>query len=90
MFDSIEDHGALLAEAMPGTRAVRYGHPTYIAYRTHVLALLTELVGEQRAPYLTDLLLGALDPELVLHQRLALGLSTGELRQGWAQLIESL
>jgi AcrR family transcriptional regulator len=90
MFDLIEDHGALLVESTPGTRALRYGHPVYIVYRTHVLALLTELVGEQRAAYLADSLLGVLDPELVLYQRNALGVSEGELREGWAQLIESL
>jgi len=69
---------------------IRYGHSVYIAYRTHILALLVELVGEQRAPYLADLLLAALDPDLVLHQRTRLGLSTEELRDGWARLIDSL
>jgi hypothetical protein len=61
-----------------------------MAYRTHVLALVGELVGEERAGYLADVLLAALDPDLVLHQREVLGLSAAELRQGWAQLIASL
>lgn len=90
MLELIEDHGALMVESTPGTPALRYGHPVYIAYRTHVIVLLTELVGEQRAPYLADVLLAALDPYLVLYQRTLLGLSTDELREGWAQLIDSL
>ena len=54
------------------------------------MALLTEHVGEQRAPYLAGVLLAALDPDLVMYQRRVLGLSTDELERGWAQLIESL
>jgi AcrR family transcriptional regulator len=90
MLELIEDHGALLVESTPGNRALRYGHPVYVVYRTHVMALLTELVGEQRAPYLADLLLAALDPDLVVHQRRLLGLTKDELKQGWAQLVQSL
>jgi AcrR family transcriptional regulator len=90
MFELIEGHGALLVESMPAVRALRYTHPVYLAYRTHVAALLAELVGERRAPYLADLLLAALDPELVLHQRLAVGLSRYEVEQGWSQLVDSL
>jgi AcrR family transcriptional regulator len=90
MLELIEDHGALLVHSTPGIRVLRYGHPVYIAYRAHVKVLLTEVVGVERAPYLADVLLAALDPDLVLYQRTALGLSTGELRDEWAQLIGSL
>jgi AcrR family transcriptional regulator len=90
MFDLIEDHGALLVESTPVTPGLWYGHPVYITYRTHLVALLTDLVGEQRALYLSDVLLAALDPDLVLYQRRVLGLSTEELERGWAQLIDSL
>jgi AcrR family transcriptional regulator len=90
MLELIEDHGALLVHSTPGTSALRYGHPVYIAYRTHVLALLTELIGEERAPYLAGVLLAAVEPELVLYQRSALGLSSDELKNGWAQLVDAL
>jgi AcrR family transcriptional regulator len=90
MLDLIEDHGALLVQSTPITRALRYGHPVYSAYRTHIIPLLSELVGEPRAPYLADVLLAALDPDLALYQRSALGLSSDELKQGWTQLIASL
>jgi AcrR family transcriptional regulator len=90
MFELIEDHGALLVEASPVTPGLWYGHPVYITYRTHLVTLLDELVGQQRAPYLADVLLAALDPDLVLYQRQVLGLSTAALERGWAQLIESL
>jgi AcrR family transcriptional regulator len=90
MFGLIEEHGALLVESTPVTAGLRYGHPVYITYRTHLVALLTEQVGEQRAPYLAGVLLAALDPDLVMYQRRVLGLSTDELDRGWAQLIESV
>jgi AcrR family transcriptional regulator len=90
MFELIEDQGTLLVESTPPNRALRYGHPVYLAYRTHVIALLTELLGAERAPYLADLLLAALDPELVVYQRRVLGLSEDELREGWAQLVACL
>jgi AcrR family transcriptional regulator len=90
MFELIDDLGALLVESQPGTRLLRYGHPVYLAYRTHVLALLTDLVGAARAPYLADPLLAALDPDLVLFQRTVLGLSSEELEEGWARLVGSL
>jgi hypothetical protein len=35
-------------------------------------------------------LLAALEPDLVLYQRTVLGLSTDELKEGWAQLLDSL
>jgi AcrR family transcriptional regulator len=90
MFELIEDHGALLVQSTLVPRALRCGHPVYIAYRTHVIALLTELIGAQGAPYLADVLLAALDPDLVLYQRRVLGLSIDELREGWSTLVCSL
>jgi len=90
MFELIEDQGTLLVESTPPNRALRYGHPVYLAYRAHVAALLTDLLGEERAPYLADFLLAALDAELVVYQRRVLGLSEDELREGWEQLVECL
>jgi AcrR family transcriptional regulator len=90
MLGLIEDHGALLVQTTPGTRALRYGHPVYLAYRAHVIALLTEIVGEERSPYLADVLLASLEADLVLYQRDVLGLTRQELEAGWAQLIASL
>ncbi|MFL5829444.1 MAG: TetR/AcrR family transcriptional regulator [Solirubrobacteraceae bacterium] len=90
MLELIEDHGPLMAAAMPGSRALQYDHPVYIAYRTHVMSLLSELCGERRAPYLAAVLLAALDPELVMYQRTVLGLERDELEAGWAELVRSL
>jgi AcrR family transcriptional regulator len=86
MFGLIEDLGALLAQSQPGL----YSHPVYAGYRTHVNVLLTELVGDERARYLTDVLLAALAPDLVLYQLGARGLSREELEEGWSQLIRSV
>jgi hypothetical protein len=54
MLQLIEDHGALLVESTPGDRALRYSHPVYVAYRTQIVALLAELIGEQRPPTSLD------------------------------------
>ena len=90
MIELIQVHGALLVESTPANRALRYGHPVYVAYRTHVSTLLDQIVGTERAPYLADVLLGALDPDFVLYQRQGVGLTQAELSDGWTQLIESL
>ena len=90
MFGLIEEHGPLLAAAMPGRRALQYDHPVYIAYRTHVMTLVAELCGDRHAPYLAVALLAALDPELVMYQRAVLGIDRDELEAGWAELISSL
>src|SRR5437763_839196 len=89
MLELIEDHGPLMAAATPGSRALQYDHPVYIAYRTHVMSLLSELCGDRRAPYLAGVVLAALDPELVMYQRTVLGLERDELEAGWAELIRS-
>lgn len=90
MFRLIEEHGPLIAASQAGIPAGVYGHPVYVAYRMHVSALLTELVGERRARYLTNVLMAALAADLVLHQRQVLGLSLEELEDGWSQLVGSL
>jgi AcrR family transcriptional regulator len=90
MLELIEDHGPLMAAATPGSRALQYDHPVYLVYRSHVMALVSELCGEPRAPYLAPALLAALDPELVMYQRTVLGLGRDELETGWAELIRSL
>jgi AcrR family transcriptional regulator len=90
MLDLIEHHGALLVESTPGDRGLRYGHPVYVANRTHVVGLLTEFVDEEAAPYLADSLLATLDPDLVLHQRHARGLAAEQLKDGWARLVAAL
>ena len=90
MLELIEDHGPLMAAAMPESRALQYDHPVYVVYRTHVMSLLSELCGDRRAPYLAAVLLAALDPELVMYQRTVLGLERDELEAGWAELVRSL
>ena len=90
MFELIEDHGPLLVESMPVVPRLWYGHPVYLTYRTHVLALLTELMDERYAAYLADVLLAALYPDRVVYQREVLGMSREELREGWTQLVDSV
>ena len=90
LLDLLEEHGVLLSAADPNAGELRYGHPVYLAYRAHMISLLSELVGDGRADYLADVLLAALAPGLVVHQRQMLGLSLGELKDGWRLLLEAV
>lgn len=82
------ERGDLMLAAQPLERGVRYRGPVYAAYRAHVISLLHGL----RCPheeYLADLLLAALEPELVLHQ-LSRGMQLAELDQAWEQLVRRI
>lgn len=79
--------GDLLVAAEPAARGQRYRRPVYAAYRAHLAALLGEIVGREEAQYLADVLLGALAPDLVLHQSLVLGMSMAQLKNAWQHLV---
>jgi AcrR family transcriptional regulator len=79
--------GDLLLAAEPSTRGQRYHGPVYAAYRAHLAALLGEIVSREEAQYLADVLLGALTPDLVLHQYRVLGMSMEQLKDAWRQLV---
>jgi AcrR family transcriptional regulator len=78
--------GDLLLAAEPA-RGQRYHGPVYAAYRAHLAALLGEIVSREEAQYLADVLLGALAPDLVLHQYRALGMSVAQLKDAWQHLV---
>lgn len=82
------ERGDLMLAAQPPERGLRYRGPVYAAYRAHVTSLLLEL-DCPHGEYLADLLLAALEPELVLHQ-LDRGMLLGELEQGWEQLVRRI
>jgi AcrR family transcriptional regulator len=82
------ERGDLMLAAQPLERGVRYRGPVYAAYRAHVISLLHELRCP-REEYLADLLLAALEPELVLHQ-LSRGMQLAELDQAWEQLVRRI
>jgi AcrR family transcriptional regulator len=83
------ERGELLLAAIPAEARARYAGPVQQAYWSHLVVLLEALVGAERAPYLADVLLGALAPELVLHQ-IRRGMTLPELRQRFAELISQL
>jgi AcrR family transcriptional regulator len=90
MLEHIEIQGDLLVAAENGAPGERLRHSVYAAYRAHVTALLRDsgYVGE--TGYLADVLLGALVSELVLFQRRDLGISQGELKRCWRELVQAL
>jgi AcrR family transcriptional regulator len=79
------ERGDLLLAAQPVEPGLRFLSPVHAAYRAHISSLLIELDCEQW-DYLADVLLSALDPELVLHQ-LDRGITLEELERFWDELV---
>lgn len=82
------DRGDLLLAAQPPSPPLRYRSPVHAAYQVHVSHLLREL-GVSDAEYLTDVLLGALAPELILHQ-FDRGATVNECKEAWERLVRRL
>jgi AcrR family transcriptional regulator len=82
------ERGDLLLAALPPEHELRYRSPVYAAYRAHVGALLEEAAVEH-ADYAADVLLAALDPELIVHQ-LRRGMSLRDCSRGWAALVRNV
>jgi AcrR family transcriptional regulator len=82
------ERGELLLAALPPEHGLRYRSPVYAAYRAHVKALLEEAAIDY-PDYIADVLLAALDAELVMDQ-LARGIALGECKRGWAALVQTI
>jgi AcrR family transcriptional regulator len=80
-----EERGDLLLAAQPQERGSRFRSPVRAAYRAHIGSLLIELDCEG-SEYFSDVLLAALEPDLVLHQ-LVRGITLAELRRSWEELV---
>jgi AcrR family transcriptional regulator len=91
ILDFIEEQHGLLLAAETGLLGGRLRHPVYGAHRAHVSALLGEAGYEaEQADYLADVLLAALAPPLIVHQRGVLGRSAAQLAHSWEQLVARL
>lgn len=92
MLDHLEQHaGYIQAADILGPGGKRYRHPVYGFYRTHVLVLLRELLGDApRTEYLADCLLAPLGAEPFLFQRQSLGMALEDLRDGWHALVDAV
>lgn len=82
------ERGDLLLAAQPQELALRYKSAVHGAYRAHVSHLLRELEAAEDE-YLADVMLGALVPELILHQ-FERGMTTQDCRDGWENLVRRL
>jgi AcrR family transcriptional regulator len=82
------ERGDLLLASLPPEPGLRYRSPVYAAYRAHVRALLEQAAVEE-FEYLADVLLAALDPELIIHQ-LGRGIDLDECKDGWAALVRAV
>ena len=90
MLRMLDTYAWLVREAERMTEG-RFGHPVYVAHRTHVSVLLRELMGEDaRSDYLVDALLAPLSAEPFLYQREVLGMSLEEMIDGWCTLAASV
>jgi AcrR family transcriptional regulator len=90
MLEHIEIQGDLLVAAENGAPGERLRHSVYAAYRAHVTALLSESGYEGDVDYLADVLLGTLVSELVLFQRRERGMSQGQLKDCWGELVRTM
>ena len=90
LLDLIDIQGDLLAAADTGAPGRRLRHTVYGAYRAHVALLVREAAPALDADYLPDVLLAALAPDLVLHQRRVRELPLARLKSGWRELVHAL
>jgi AcrR family transcriptional regulator len=90
MLDHIEIQGDLLVAAENGAPGERLRHSVYAAYHVHVSKLLEDAGSGANTHYIADVLLGALSPELVLHQRRVLAMPAQHLKQRWRELVHAL
>lgn len=88
MIELTAERGDLLLAAQPPAPPLRYRSPVHAAYRAHVSYLLREL-GASDVEYLTDVLLGALAPELILHQ-FDRGTTIDGCKDAWEALVGRL
>lgn len=88
MIELTAERGDLLLAAQPPVAALRYRSPVHAAYRAHVSFLLGELDATD-PQYLTDVLLGALAPELILHE-FDRGMTIDACKEAWDGLVRRL
>lgn len=82
------ERGDLLLASLPPEPGFRYRSPVHAAYLAHVRSLLDQAAVDPSG-YLADVLLAALDPELIVHQ-LRRGTILEDCKQGWAALVRAL
>ena len=90
MLDHIEIQGDLLTAAENGAPGERLRHSVYATYHVHVAKLLEDAGSSVDVRYAADVLLGALNAELVLHQRRVLEMSPQHLKQCWRELVRAV
>jgi AcrR family transcriptional regulator len=79
------ERGGLLLAAQPPAPARRYQSAVHVAYRSHVSYLVHELDAPD-PEYLTDVLLAALAPELIMHQ-FDRGMTVEACGDAWENLV---
>jgi AcrR family transcriptional regulator len=92
MLEFLEGHATFVGAAEKlGGGATRYGHPVHAFYRTHLVVLLRQILGEgPHTEYFADCLLSMLAAEPFLYQRRSRGLTLEDLRSGWHALADAI
>jgi AcrR family transcriptional regulator len=90
LLDRLETHHQLLLAAESGSATARYQHPVYAAYRAHLYLLICEAGPEESAEYIADVLLSSLSADFFVYTRQVRGLSLGEAKAGFKDLVERL
>jgi AcrR family transcriptional regulator len=86
----LERNGEILIAAEDGAPGYRLANPVYALYRTHVTLLLRQAGLEDRAEYLSDVLLGPLAASTYAYHRRIRGLSLDEVADGYEDLVARL
>lgn len=90
MLDNMEVNGEILLDAeLSGRKGWLRSAPRTFHWM-HVRNLIAEARPESDAGYLADVLLGALSPQVLTHQRIARGMSPEGIRSAYGDLVQRL
>lgn len=88
--DRIEAQRELLVNIDASVPVERFSQGPHLVLQVHVAGLLTQIRPDADPHYLADVLLAALSPSLVHHQREVRGISTDQIKAGLDTLVASL
>lgn len=90
LLDRIEEQRELLVGIEANVPVGWFNQGPHLVRQVHVVGLLTQIRPAGDPHYLTDVLLAALSPSLIQHQREVRGLSADQIKAGLDTLLECL
>lgn len=90
LMDVLERNSALVLASESGEPFIRFAHPVYQLYRTHVGLLLEQADPSVERSLAAEMLLAPLHAELFLYLRTKRGIELDELKRAWQQVVDRL